>query len=353
MFDLWNGIVCTGSCAENRELYSEYYWRLDPLVRAPYCPYPYEVYVTDDVIGDLHAFEQSEFYNDFLKPRSIRSHLFINLNISGHFIGTLVITRGLKSPRFDCGDKRLAALIQPYLSASFEKTLRADQGLQQELILNLLLEEVSAKGVMVLDPSLRPMNRNRKAEAILSTFYQPGESREELPLCVKKEIEDKVHEIGDAQAGYPSHPVIKAFKLSYWGAEPQVRVSLQTTGRTALSCLLVFLELDHNEWFSLKELRESHITGRELEIVSCICEGMRNNQIAEKLCISNHTVTNHVSHIFQKLGISSRTGLCQLVLGRSDSITASRNWTSTASNGPDKPCLYARPLTARRQVRKR
>lgn len=48
-------------------------------------------------------------------------------------------------------------------------------------------------------------------------------------------------------------------------------------------------------------------TRRELEVVTLLARGMSNREIAGQLFISEHTVRNHLGHIFGKLGVSSRT----------------------------------------------
>ncbi len=45
---------------------------------------------------------------------------------------------------------------------------------------------------------------------------------------------------------------------------------------------------------------------REREILSLITEGLGNTEIAERLSISNKTVRNHVSNVFDKLGVWTR-----------------------------------------------
>jgi DNA-binding NarL/FixJ family response regulator len=55
-----------------------------------------------------------------------------------------------------------------------------------------------------------------------------------------------------------------------------------------------------------------HIEGlsnREQEVLHLMVEGMNNKQIAIKLFISEHTVKNHISNIFSKLGVNDRAGL--------------------------------------------
>ncbi|HLG57825.1 MAG TPA: alpha/beta fold hydrolase [Vicinamibacterales bacterium] len=48
------------------------------------------------------------------------------------------------------------------------------------------------------------------------------------------------------------------------------------------------------------------LSRREREILSLIAEGLANAQIAERLSISDKTVRNHLSNVFDKLGVWSR-----------------------------------------------
>lgn len=49
------------------------------------------------------------------------------------------------------------------------------------------------------------------------------------------------------------------------------------------------------------------LTDREIEVVRLIAEGCPNKEIASKLVISENTVARHVSNIFVKLGVGSRS----------------------------------------------
>jgi len=50
------------------------------------------------------------------------------------------------------------------------------------------------------------------------------------------------------------------------------------------------------------------LSGREIEVVKLMAEGAANKQIAAGLHISESTVKTHIQTIFQKLGVSDRTG---------------------------------------------
>jgi DNA-binding CsgD family transcriptional regulator len=49
------------------------------------------------------------------------------------------------------------------------------------------------------------------------------------------------------------------------------------------------------------------LTGRELEVLQSVAAGRSNREIAEQLFISDKTVARHLSNIFTKIGVSSRS----------------------------------------------
>ncbi|MCC6382606.1 MAG: response regulator transcription factor [Dehalococcoidia bacterium] len=50
------------------------------------------------------------------------------------------------------------------------------------------------------------------------------------------------------------------------------------------------------------------LSPRELEVLQLVAEGLSNREIAERLVLSERTVINHVSHIFEKTGVENRAG---------------------------------------------
>jgi len=55
-----------------------------------------------------------------------------------------------------------------------------------------------------------------------------------------------------------------------------------------------------------KQRKTFGLTPRELEIVAMVVAAYRNKDIAEKFSITENTVKCHVTHIFNKLGVSNR-----------------------------------------------
>ncbi|MBY0492740.1 MAG: LuxR C-terminal-related transcriptional regulator [Cyanobacteria bacterium] len=54
------------------------------------------------------------------------------------------------------------------------------------------------------------------------------------------------------------------------------------------------------------------ITPRELEVLELIAQGLSNNEIADRVFVSENTVKTHSSRVFDKLGAKRRTQAVQI-----------------------------------------
>lgn len=87
------------------------------------------------------------------------------------------------------------------------------------------------------------------------------------------------------------------------GAEDELRAAhrqLERLGATADAKRIAALLGDGDE-------PPMGLTERECEVLSLVASGRTNRQVAAELVISEHTVARHLSNIFTKLGVSSRT----------------------------------------------
>lgn len=86
---------------------------------------------------------------------------------------------------------------------------------------------------------------------------------------------------------------VRAVGEGLWvGAPSLVQSLIRLTGR--------------RESFSEDSLVEP-LTAREMEVIQLMAQGLANKQIALSLSISEHTVKFHLSSLYAKLGVSSRT----------------------------------------------
>ena len=59
------------------------------------------------------------------------------------------------------------------------------------------------------------------------------------------------------------------------------------------------------------------LTPRQDQIVRMVMEGLPNGEISTKLHVTPHTVKNHLFHIYERLGVSSRVELILYAMSRS------------------------------------
>ena len=71
----------------------------------------------------------------------------------------------------------------------------------------------------------------------------------------------------------------------------------------------------------------ANLTAREFEVLSMLAKGLTNPEIGEALCISRRTVQVHLSHIFDKLNVSSRFDAVMVAIRR--------GWLSIHRSGAD------------------
>ncbi|ABA22681.1 two component transcriptional regulator, LuxR family [Trichormus variabilis ATCC 29413] len=83
------------------------------------------------------------------------------------------------------------------------------------------------------------------------------------------------------------------------------------TAIEAIALGLIVIHPDVLEFFSVREKAVTNpvqsLTPREIEVLQMLGSGLGNKAIAQSLHISDHTVKFHVSSIFQKLAVSTRT----------------------------------------------
>jgi DNA-binding NarL/FixJ family response regulator len=58
------------------------------------------------------------------------------------------------------------------------------------------------------------------------------------------------------------------------------------------------------------------LTGREREVLALVADGRSNRQIGEELYISDRTVARHLTNIYHKIGVTSRTQATRYAIDR-------------------------------------
>lgn len=75
--------------------------------------------------------------------------------------------------------------------------------------------------------------------------------------------------------------------------------------RSVLRLLRPHLARLRHRW--QQSIQPNGLTAREREIIQHVARGLTNREIAEQLVVSTNTVRSHLDHIYEKLGVHTRT----------------------------------------------
>jgi len=151
--------------------------------------------------------------------------------------------------------------------------------------------------------------------------------------------------------------VVRALRRGVWGvvlasasADTLVRaVRMAAAGEPWVDrqMVLQFLSMDGPSGERRPPLPRESLTAREMEIITALAEGATNRDVAVQLGIGVQTVKNHVSAIFDKLGVSNRLELALYALhhhlpGRMATATLRPHDPAAGAPIPGPPARLAR-----------
>jgi DNA-binding NarL/FixJ family response regulator len=157
--------------------------------------------------------------------------------------------------------------------------------LTEELAPDVIIMDINLPGMNGVETTAVIKGKNPDARILVLTMY----THDEYLMSALKAGAD-----GYLLKDAPSEHVVDAIKAVYRGE------SMITPSMTKK---LVNIHLQQTQ----VKKDESNLTDREQEVLVGLVEGLSNKEIADKLFISDKTVKIHVSKIFKKLEVKSRS----------------------------------------------
>ncbi len=170
--------------------------------------------------------------------------------------------------------------------------------------------DLSGHAVLVLAPDATLSWHTPRARRWLEQYF-PDESVA-LPHAIRTWALD-------ARAAATSEPTPMLSSAVVAGR----RLHIQPLGRADAGELLLLLTERDSDQTTESLMHSLNLTSREAEVLLWAAKGKTNRDIGEILGISPRTVNKHLDHVYEKLGVETRTAAAALAMGagRSDSIS--------------------------------
>jgi DNA-binding CsgD family transcriptional regulator len=233
-------------------------------------------------------FEQTALYNEFYRRVGVSNQLVTPIPVSDELFVSCSIN--ISGRDFSGRDKLVLSLIGPHLANAIRNAF-AYQRLSAAL-------DTEACGIVALNSKGRPVFISEFARLLFQKYF-PGENYaadalpDTLALWIKKN--DLTGWSGDFYEAPPP------FRFANQNGEVTVRLAVnRQTGESTLM-------LEERRVASPQDLERHGLTRREAEVLFLITQGKSDGVIAIICDISMRTVHKHVEHIYQKLGVETRT----------------------------------------------
>jgi DNA-binding CsgD family transcriptional regulator len=249
--------------------------------------------------GDL---ARSRRWRECLRPYGIGDELMTACRDRQGCWGSVELMRSGDDARFDEADAQLLHDLAPTLGrllrSSKQRGGRAERDTRRPL----------PPATLILDTDLRPRSWTPGFAKWLTELHA-GEGTEMLPPAVY-EIGARVLTPPGEATGLPASVRIRA-SSGAWAVIEGAPLEGAGHGNVAITIRAA----SSDEIFDLL-CKTYALTKRERELVAFVLDGLATKQLAEALCISPHTVQDHLKAVFAKTRVRSRRELVSHLAGR-------------------------------------
>jgi DNA-binding CsgD family transcriptional regulator len=208
---------------------------------------------------------------------------------------------------FSDRERALLQRITPFLTARIRDCRMLSEVAGRGQLLEELFRHQGTESIVLAPPSTEVM-RTAHATALLEKWFEPHERRcHGLPQILVEQLARLVDDSGAQGRGVPDSwnrtGLMGSLKVTF------VRLP-EHAGRKLWALMLQ--EVAHGRGLLLPSAWRKGLTPRQVEVVEGVLRGWDNQLIAEHLGCSLATVKKHLQHIFDKLGVSSRTALLSM-----------------------------------------
>jgi DNA-binding CsgD family transcriptional regulator len=243
---------------------------------------------------DQRAFRRSGLYNSIYRRMGIEDALCFALPSNPARIIGMALHRERRN--FTERERRLLNLVRGHLIQAWHNAKAFTEIQKRFAAAQQALEQVD-RGVVILDPRGRVrLMTSRARQSIHKYFGSAAHLNSRLPEELEKWIKHHQSCNGEGEIEKSKTPFVRETE----DGRLVIRL-LPDLGQS----LLLFNE--HQAGINPARLAQLGLSLREAEVLAWVTRGKTNSEIASIVDLSSRTVQKHLEHIFQKLGVETRT----------------------------------------------
>jgi DNA-binding NarL/FixJ family response regulator len=204
----------------------------------------------------------------------------------------------IRPPARDLPDRRLLAVAVPH-----------------DLLRRRIVEALAREGLAapIVVPRVEDLAERRPGVLLLATG-RGLKARDELLRTVDRRLPDTLVVLAAERDSRMS--VRAAVEAGVAGVvfSDELEVALAPTIRAVVAGQTV-VPRDRR-----REIDRPTLSARERQVIELVAEGLSNHEIGRRLFLAESTVKSHLSVIFRKLGVRSRSEVAALVLDRGEQL---------------------------------
>lgn len=274
------------------------YSHIDPFNPINYssCIKKRKVVMLRDLLEDFGSCEVMG-YSEYRKKHNIKDQMTAQLVTANKLFGCMVVSRAENEESFSENDRRLFEELNIFIENQYNILLKLTQEKMRNQVLYSVINRVD-EGVFLLDAQYNLTYANDTGARMVEEITGLQE-----PECgVWKILSQHIL----CQNNYSSS--ITGLLAGYRYQLFPVMLPMVGNG-SAVSYMLQMKKPHRAAVCSRESISQYMLTAREIEILEMLLVGDSNQQIADKLVISIHTVKTHVANIFQKMNVTRRMEL--------------------------------------------
>lgn len=270
---------------------------------------------------DESAILSSSFYREFMKPDGWRYAAGFLFWDEGKFLGQFSVIRTPEQGDFTPEEISLLESLHPHFDLMVHRIAGLDAERSQRRSLESALE-ATPEGRIVLNWNQQLVYRNRTAietcaawkNGSLSQALRTSELSRQFTL--PEDIEAACKRLLDE---YSDAVKLASHHLRHWqtdlphpgipGLSARIRVLENKPANAAEPTILIELSRLTSSGDSMRSWPVHTLTGGERRVAELAAGGKSNEQIAQALGISIHTVRAHLREVFSKLDVKRRSQL--------------------------------------------